>query len=162
MDPLPKSFLIQHSQLCKNGQNSTQGVPNMGITGPFHIVELGQFFAEHCTLICICIHTPVKRQYINTFFETTKNDRKRVATDFNFLSFIYIDVKGFSFKFGKKYSLASKCQTIKVILLLFSIILHNKRTKKRDASTFKIQHFKASEDFLTKFQWGPLDININE
>ena len=32
----------------------------------------------------------------------TKNDRKRVATDFNFLSFIYIDVKGFSFKFGKK------------------------------------------------------------
>ena len=32
----------------------------------------------------------------------TKNDRKRVATDFNFLSFIYIGVKGFSFNFGKK------------------------------------------------------------
>ena len=32
----------------------------------------------------------------------TKNDRKRVATDFNFLSFIYSDVKGFSFKFGHK------------------------------------------------------------
>ena len=32
----------------------------------------------------------------------TKNDRKRIATDFNFLSFIYIDVKWFSFKFGKK------------------------------------------------------------
>ena len=35
----------------------------------------------------------------------TGNDRKREkweATDFNFLSFIYIDVKGFSFKFGQK------------------------------------------------------------
>ena len=32
----------------------------------------------------------------------TKNDRKRAATDFNFLSFTYTDVKGFSFKFGKK------------------------------------------------------------
>ena len=30
--------------------------------------------------------------YINAIFEMTKNDRKRVATDFNFLSFIYIDV----------------------------------------------------------------------
>ena len=32
----------------------------------------------------------------------TKHDRKRVARDFNFLSFIYIDVRGFLFKFGKK------------------------------------------------------------
>ena len=32
----------------------------------------------------------------------TKNDKKRAATDPSFLSYIYIDVKGFSFKFGKK------------------------------------------------------------
>ena len=30
------------------------------------------------------------------------NDRKWEATDFNFLSFTYIDVKGFSFKFDQK------------------------------------------------------------
>ena len=55
-----------------------------------------------CTVICRCINTPVKRQYINAIFEVTWNNRKRVATDFNFLSFIYIEVKGFSSKFGKR------------------------------------------------------------
>ena len=54
------------------------------------------------------IHTSVKRQYINAIFETTKNDRKRVATDINILSFIYIDVKAFSFKFGKRIFTGSK------------------------------------------------------
>ena len=48
------------------------------------------------------MNTPVKRQYINVIFEATGNDTKKVATDFSFLSFTYIDVKGFSFKFGQK------------------------------------------------------------
>ena len=48
------------------------------------------------------IHTPVKRQYINALFEMAANQRRRVATILNFLSFIDFDIKGFSFNFGRK------------------------------------------------------------
>ena len=54
------------------------------------------------TVICRCINTPVKRQYINALFEMAVYHRKRVATIINFLSFISIDIKGFSFNFGRK------------------------------------------------------------
>ena len=49
-----------------------------------------------------CIHNPVKRQYINALFEMAVYHRRRVATIFNFLSFISIDIKGVSFTFGRK------------------------------------------------------------
>ena len=48
------------------------------------------------------IHTPVKRQYINALFEMAINQRRRVAAILNFLSFIDIDIKGFSFNLGRK------------------------------------------------------------
>ena len=54
------------------------------------------------TLICKCINTPVKKQYINAIFEMAVYHRKRVATFINFLSFISIDIKGFPFNFGRK------------------------------------------------------------
>ena len=54
------------------------------------------------TLICRCINTPVKRQYINTLFEMAVYDSRRVATLINFWSPISIDIKGFSFNFGRK------------------------------------------------------------
>ena len=47
------------------------------------------------------IQTPVKRQYIDALFEMAVNQRRRVATTLNFLSFINIDIKGFSFNFGR-------------------------------------------------------------
>ena len=49
-----------------------------------------------------CIHTPVKRQYINALFEISVYQRRKVAIILNFLSFISIDIKGFSFNFGRK------------------------------------------------------------
>ena len=55
-----------------------------------------------CTLICSCINTPVKRQYVNAHFEMVVYHRKRVATIINFLSFISTDIKGFPFNFGRK------------------------------------------------------------
>ena len=60
------------------------------------------------TVICWCINTPVKRQYINALFEMAVCHRKRLATIINFLSFISIDIQGFPFDFGKKSSLALK------------------------------------------------------
>ena len=54
------------------------------------------------TLICKCINTPVKRQYISALFEMAVYHRKRVATIINFLSFISIDTKGIPFNFGRK------------------------------------------------------------
>ena len=55
-----------------------------------------------CTLMDKSIHTPVKRQYINALFEMAVYQRRRVATILNFLSFSSIDIKGFSFNFGRK------------------------------------------------------------
>ena len=54
------------------------------------------------TVICKCINTPVKRQYINALFEMAVYHRKRLATIIDFLSFISIDIKGFPFNFGRK------------------------------------------------------------
>ena len=48
------------------------------------------------------IHTPVKTQSIIALFEITVYDRRRVATLINFWLSISIDVKGFSFNFGRK------------------------------------------------------------
>ena len=64
-------------------------------------------------------------------FETTKNDRKRVATDNNILSFIYIDVKGFSFKFGKRnIHWLQNARPLKLHFYIFPIFYYIKRTKK--------------------------------
>ena len=93
-------------------------------------------FHSH-TLICICIHTPVKRHYINTIFETTKNDRKRVATDSNFLSFIYIDVKGFSLTLGKRKFTGSEMPDHESYTSTFFQYFTTQKDKKIDASTFK-------------------------
>ena len=49
-----------------------------------------------------CIHTPVKRQYISACFEKAVYCRRQVATLINFRSPISIDVKEFSFSFGRK------------------------------------------------------------
>ena len=46
------------------------------------------------TVICKCINTPARRQYINAHFKMAVYHRKRVATIINFLSFISIDIKG--------------------------------------------------------------------
>ena len=59
-------------------------------------------FNSYTTVICRCINTPVKRQYINALFEMAVYHRKRVATIVNFLSFISIDIKGFPFNFHRK------------------------------------------------------------
>ena len=53
-------------------------------------------------MIVNCIHTPVKRQYINSLFEMAVYHRRRVPTILNFLLFISINIKGFSFNFGRK------------------------------------------------------------
>ena len=113
-------------------------------------------------MICICIHTPVKRQYMNAIFEMTWNDRKWEATDFNFLSFIYIDFKGFSFKFDQKIFAGLEMLELESWSISFFVLLCSKILEKCWSVTFMIWHFKASEDFLTKFEWEPLDININE
>ena len=113
-------------------------------------------------MICICIHTPVKRQYINTIFETTKNDRKRVATDFNFLSFIYIDVKGFSFKFCQKVFTGLEMLELGSWSIYFFALLCSKILEKCRSVILMVWHFEASEYFVTTFQWEPLDINMNE
>ena len=42
---------------------------------------------NHATVMDKSIHTPVKRQYINALFEMAVNQRRRVATILNFLSF---------------------------------------------------------------------------
>ena len=44
----------------------------------------------------------------------------------------------------------------------FFYILCSKIVEKCVSVTFKICHFKASEDFSTKIKWEPLDINTNE
>ena len=55
-----------------------------------------------CTLICKCINTPVKRQYVNAYFEMAIFTEKGSNSIINFLSFICIDIKGFPFNFGTK------------------------------------------------------------
>ena len=77
-----------------------------------------------------CIHTPVKRQYINAFFETVVNQRKRVATIFNFLSSISIDIKWLSFNLGRKIFTALKWQNLEVTLPYFSSISLYKMSEK--------------------------------
>jgi len=59
-------------------------------------------FFIRVTLMDKSIHTPVKRQYINALFEMAVYQRISVATIFNFLSLISIDIKGFPFDFGRK------------------------------------------------------------
>ena len=114
------------------------------------------------TLICRCINTPVKRQYINALFEMAVYHRKRVATIINFLSFISIDIKGFPFNFGRKIFTGFEMTELQSWSISFFDILCSKIVEKSGSVTFKIWHFKASEDFSTKIKWEPLDINTNE
>ena len=88
--------------------------------------------------------------------------RKWEATDFNFLSFIYIDVKAFSFKFGQKIFTGLKMLELESWSISFFVLLCCKILEKCRYVTFMIWHFKTSEDFLTKFEWDTLDIDINE
>ena len=92
----------------------------------------------------------------------TWNDRKRVVTNFNFLSFIYIDVKGFSFKFGQTIFTGLEMLQLESWSISFFVLLCSEILEKCRSVTFMIWHFEASEYFLTKFEWEALDININE
>ena len=83
-----------------------------------------------------CIHTPVKRQYINALFEMAVYHRKRVATIFNFLSFISIDIKGFPFNFGRKIFTGFEMSDLESYTSTF----------------FKFLHCKASEGFFAKIK----------
>jgi len=114
------------------------------------------------TVICRCINTPVKRQYINAIFEVTLNHRKRVVTDFNFLSFIHNDVKGISFKFGQKIFTGLEMLQLEIWSISFFVLLCSKMLEKCKSVTFMIWHFEVSEYFLTKFEWESLNINMNE
>jgi len=91
------------------------------------------------TLICICIRVPVGRQYMDAIFEMTKNDRKRVATDFDSLTFICIGVKGFSLEFGKKVFTGFKMPDNQSYTSTFSHILLHKRTKNFQVLVFQGQ-----------------------
>ena len=44
----------------------------------------------------------------------------------------------------------------------FFVILCSEILEKCRSVTLMVWHFEACEDFLTKFEWEPLDININE
>ena len=90
-------------------------------------------------------NTPIKRQYINALFEIAVYYRRRVETILNFLSFISIDIKGFSFKIFAMAELESYTFT-------FFLYFITQNVKKRDASTFKFCHFKPSEDFFAKIE----------
>jgi len=102
------------------------------------------------TVICRCINTPVKRQYINAFFETAVYHRKRVATIINFLSFVSIDMKGSAFDFGRKIFIGFEMTELESWSISFFDILCSKIVEKCGSVTFNFCHFKASEDFSTK------------
>ena len=114
------------------------------------------------TLICKCINTQVKRQYINALFEMAVYHRKRIATIINFLSFISIDIKEFPINFGRKIFTGFEMTELQSWSISFFDILCSKIVEKSGKVTFKIWHFKAREDFSTKIKWEPLDINTNE
>ena len=114
------------------------------------------------TLICRCINTPVKRQYINALFEMAVYHRKRVATFINFLSFISIDMEGFPLNFGRKIFTGFEMTELEIWSISFFDTLCSKIVEKYGSVTFKICHFKVSEYFSTKIKWEPLDINTNE
>jgi len=114
------------------------------------------------TVICRCINTPVKRQYINAFFELAIYYRKRVAIITNFLSLIIIDIKGFQFNFGRKIFTGFEMTDLESYTSTFLHYFTTLNVKKRDTSTFKFCHFKSSEDFSTKIKWEFLGINTNE
>ena len=109
-----------------------------------------------------CIHTPVKRQYINALFEMAVYHIRRVATILNFLSFISIDIKGLSFNLGRKIFNGFEMAELEIWSISFFDILCNEIEEKCGSVTLKFCHFKASEDFLAKIEWKPLDINTNE
>ena len=109
-----------------------------------------------------CIDTPVKRQYINALFEMAVYCRRRVATILNFLSFINISIKGFSFNIGRKIFTGFEMAELESWSISFFDILCNEIGWKCGGVTFKFCHFKASEDFSAKIEWEPLHINTNE
>ena len=90
------------------------------------------------TVICRCINTPVKRQYINALFEMVVYHRKRVATIINFLSFISIDIKGFPFNFGRKIFTGFEMTELESWSISFFDILCSKIVEKCGSVTFKI------------------------
>ena len=92
----------------------------------------------------------------------TWNDRRWKAADGNFLSFIYINVKGFSFKFGQKIFTGLEMLELESWSISFFVLLCSKILEKCKSVTLMVWHFKASEYSFTKFEWESLDININE
>ena len=73
-----------------------------------------------------------------------------------------IDIKGFSFNFGRKIFTGFEMAELESYSFSFFDILCNEKEEKCGSVTFKFCHFKASEDFLAKIEWEPLDINTNE
>ena len=92
----------------------------------------------------------------------TWNDRKWKETDFSFLSFIYIDMMGFSFKFDLKILTGLEMLELESWSISFFALLCSNILGKFRSVTSMVWHFEASEYFFTKFIWESLDININE
>ena len=99
---------------------------------------------------------------MNAHFEMAVYHRKKVATIINFLSFISIDIKGFSFNFGRKIFNGFEMTELQSLSISFFEILCSKIVEKCGSVTFKFCHFKARGDFSTKIKVEPLDINANE
>ena len=114
------------------------------------------------TVMDKCIHTSVKRHYINILLEMAVYRSKRVATIINFLTLFFIDIKRFSFNLSKKIFTGFEISNLESYTSTFFHYFVTRNVKKRDTSTFKFCHFKASKDFSSKIKWEPLDTNTNE
>ena len=80
----------------------------------------------------------------------------------NFLSFICIIVKGSLAKVGCDISTSHEMTGTQIWSIDFFLFLCSEIEENFRPSTFKICHFKASEDITTNFGSGALDINKNE
>ena len=63
--------------------------------------------------------------------------RKRIATIINFLSFISIDIKGFTFDFGRKIITGFEMTDLENYTSIFFHNFTTQNVKKRDTPTFK-------------------------
>ena len=108
------------------------------------------------TVICKCINTPVKRQYINAHFEMAVYHRKRVATIINCLSFISIDMKGFPLNFGRKIFTGFEMTELESYTSTFFHYLLHKMSKKEMFQISSSAISKPVKIFLPKLNKNPL------
>ena len=80
----------------------------------------------------------------------------------NFLSFVYIIVKGSWAKVGSNISTSLKMTSLQNWSIDFFLFLFSEIEEKINASILKTCHFKASGDTTTNFGSGTLDNNVNK